>query len=251
MAFLITLIALVVERFFDWGHLRQWGWFSRYQTWLMARVEKWRVRPAFIVAIVPVLLAVFLISVALGDWLYGLPRFVFGVFVLIYCLGPQNIWAQTYAAISSPEQARAAFAVDPNNHEAFLRAIFIAANQRIFAVLFWFVLLGPLGAVFYRLIAISAESDAMAMKVLQVLDWVPARLLTLTFALGGHFMRVVPFWKKVFTQGLSSSNDLVADCGIAALDMDSAASAEKQALALLDRAFVISLVLLAIFVLMS
>ena len=41
MTFIITLIALLIERFFDWNHIRKWRWFLRYQSWLAVRLSAW------------------------------------------------------------------------------------------------------------------------------------------------------------------------------------------------------------------
>lgn len=67
--------------------------------------------------------------------------------------------------------------------------------QRWFPVLLYFLLLGPVGALVYRLVQLGApgsagESDASAsVALIHWLDWLPARLLALTFALTGDFVR--------------------------------------------------------------
>ena len=34
MTFIVTLISLVIERFFHWSQLRRWRWFNTFQQWL-------------------------------------------------------------------------------------------------------------------------------------------------------------------------------------------------------------------------
>jgi AmpE protein len=273
MTFIITFIALVIERFFDCSHIRRFGGFLRFQKWLGLRLAKW---PAYLVLtltlVLPVL-AVALINCFLTGILYGALKLIFGAIVLVYCLGPKNFWAQTYTCISALhaddphpefEVIKNAFGLMPTDnveafHRALTNALFIEANRRVFAVFFWFIVLGPAGAVLYRLVDLCRKEGvttaAAATTVLQLLDWLPVRLLGLIFALGGHFTKVIKYWQhNVFTP--PKMNDVVlAECGIAALDileldkLPADGTAEKETIALLDRAFVIGLVILAIAVL--
>ncbi len=275
MTFIIILVSLVIERFFHWSHLRNWQWFSRYQQWLSTHVGKWPSYLALAVCILPLLIVVGAVNGLLDGWLYGVLKLIFGIIILMYCLGPNNLWVQVYNCINALnkedskaaiEQVKTAFGISqPDSpqafHQAFVSAIFVAANQRVFAILFWFVVLGPAGAVLYRSIALCTMPSSIglmnvAAQVQRVLDWLPARLFTLIFALGGHFTKVFKMWKDSIRSGLSLNDKLLADCGIAALDISTDGrlpedgSAEKETLALLDRAFVIALVILAMFVLL-
>jgi len=90
------------------------------------------------------------------------------------------------------------------------------AYRQVFAVLFWFVVLpGPAGAVLYRAAALLAAEwkgaspgdDASALArsltvfgrparvLLRVLDWIPARLTALSFAIVGDFEDAVYCWR--------------------------------------------------------
>jgi AmpE protein len=274
MAFIITLIALLIERFFDWGHIRQWRWYTRYQTKLTTRIGRWPAWLALGVCILPLVLGVAIVYYLLSSWLFGLLKLFFGIFVLVYCFGPANFWAQVYACIADlhkedPQATMAkiqklfglTFAHEPQAfHRAFTSALFIEANRRIFAVLFWFLFLGPAGALLYRLVDLSRANGVIAVsaaaKLHLLLDWLPVRVFTFIFALGGHFTSVLQQWKRKAWSKPSENDALVTDCGIAALDVMEAerlpedGSAEREALALLDRVFVMSLVLLAFVVLL-
>jgi AmpE protein len=274
MTFLITLIALIIERFFHWSHLRQWHWFTRYQYFLSVRFTHLSKPLLLLICVLPLVLMTGLVSYVMSGWLYNIPELVFGAVVLVYCLGPKNLWVQIYSCIralnqedprDAIEQVKTAFgltAVDqPQSfHQGFTRAIFIAANQRIFAVVFWFAVLGPLGAILYRAVSLCANNTSfsaseLATKLRELLDWLPVRLLTFIFALGGHFTKVFSCWCQYVKHGAQSNDVMLSECGAASLYVDENEQlpengvAEKEALALLDRVFIISLVILAAIVL--
>jgi adenosylcobinamide-phosphate synthase len=91
----------------------------------------------------------------------------------------------------------------------------LEAHRHVFAVLFWFVVLpGPIGAVMYRLsefvnrrwnprpVVGSAALPAdhfgqFAAALFQVIDWVPARLTVLGFAIVGDFEGAVYCWRRI------------------------------------------------------
>ena len=60
---------------------------------------------------------------------------------------------------------------------------------------FWFALLGPAGALGYRLLRLLADQEdspaaSPASALAHALEWIPARLLAASFALVGHFDHV-------------------------------------------------------------
>jgi len=276
MIFIITLISLAIERFFHWGHLRHWRWFNTYQRWLgRSRINQLPSSTLVILSVLPPVLLIGLINYFLDDFLFGILKLAFGVLVLLYCFGPTNVWVQAYRCINQLhkeedpkmgiEYVQTEFGINPTDnsssfHDAFTRAIFIGVYQRVFAVVFWFVLLGPIGAVLYRSIALMRVESPLglmqsAKTVQQWLDWIPVRIITFIFALGGHFTQVFTSWKRSVFKSPEMNETLLTDCGIAALGVINGGtvpengSAEKEAISLLDRAFIIALVALAVIVL--
>ncbi|MFT4768813.1 MAG: AmpE protein [Glaciecola sp.] len=73
-----------------------------------------------------------------------------------------------------------------------LQRLVYCGYARWFAPLFYFVLAGPIAAVLYRALASLAADDRgpQYLQVLRWADWIPARILGLTFALSGDFMAV-------------------------------------------------------------
>lgn len=236
MTFIITLIALVIERFFHWSHLRHWRWFYTFQQWLShSRIHQLPSWILFLLSVLPLTVLVGVVDYFLAGWFYGILKIVWGVAVLLYCLGPSNLWVEAY-------------------DQTLARTIFVAANERVFSVVFWFVVAGPMGAVFYRSTALMNPTSPLGLShtaktIQQWLDWIPVRLLTFLFALGGHFTNVFSAWKKNVLKGPGANDLLLTECGMAALDVTSENSTERDAMSLLDRVFVMALTILAMVVL--
>jgi membrane protein required for beta-lactamase induction len=119
---------------------------------------------------------------------------------------------------------------------ATLASLLEQANVRLFAVLFWFMLIGPAGALLYRCAAFLAGEAATlekprlaraAERTFAVLDWAPARLLSLSFFLAGSFDDAMHAWRRVTAaeQDLSESNRsvvIVTGCGAMRHDVEDA-----------------------------
>lgn len=80
-------------------------------------------------------------------------------------------------------------------HERLRSALIYGSFQRWFAVVFWFMLLGPVAALAYRLVfrAVSSEgldspTRQLAQRINSYFEWLPAKLLSLAFALTGNFV---------------------------------------------------------------
>lgn len=274
MVFIAVILALALERFFDWSHLRRWQWFEHYCRILSSSTDRFSPPVRLACWLLPPVLAIGLVEYIIGNWFYGLPRLVLNFFVLIYCFGPANFWAQLYDCMQAmaPGDAqlvevrvKAAFpeVTAPTSqalHQTLARAIFIEGERRVFAVLFWFTILGPMGAMLYRLMVLAnnkamTEMAFFSARVLELADWLPARLLGILFALGGHFVKALQVWQKYALQSLNTSDILISETGMAALDLPhnkplpENGEVEKQAVQLFDRALIIMLGLVAFLVL--
>lgn len=82
------------------------------------------------------------------------------------------------------------------------------SHRHVFGVMAWFAVLGPAGAIAYRLAALlndrwgaarGEESGAFglfATRAYEVIDWVPVRLTAFSFAMAGDFMGAVECWRE-------------------------------------------------------
>ena len=103
----------------------------------------------------------------------------------------------------------------------------LAAHRHVFGVLAWYSVLaalglGPAGAVFYRMsefvgrywkhrarIQVQPASEALqsaAARAWSVVDWLPARLTALAFAVVGSFEEAIDCWRN-YAQRFPNDND--------------------------------------------
>ena len=147
--------------------------------------------------------------------LMGFRRFSHAVSVIIEALKENDV-ATARRALST---WRGGWVGDLGSDEIARMSIergFVDAYRQVFAVLFWFIVLpGPIGAVLYRSAALLADEwkgvapgeDATlhtrthiefgkpARALLAVLDWLPARLTALSFAVVGDFEDAAYCWR--------------------------------------------------------
>ena len=153
-----------------------------------------------------------------GPWLQAL----FGLIVLVSCFGPRDFEADLKAILDAPEggsrEAAAQELADDGRPVAWEArtlgsATVYAALRRRFAVLLWFFLLGPTGALAYRLAQTLARDTALrrdddtraAQYFANAADWLPAQLLTFTLALVGHWEAVMAAWRRWHSQAQTTS----------------------------------------------
>ena len=259
---LITLVlALLAERFLgQYQHLRRYDWFSRYVSAVRARLGVaafWDGPVGDIVTLAVPLFAVGLMQQLLHGWLLSLLGLVFGVVVLLYCLGPRDLDADAEAycaAVEAGDETRAQRCasellgydapLDPGTRSrAVTDAVLAQCNERLFAVLFWFALLGPLGAALFRLAVLLAKSlrpaDAegagyidAARRLHEILAWLPARLVALSYALSGSFEDAMHGWndyqQEHAGQLADANSGVLMSTGAGALRLDAEGSAPDE-----------------------
>ena len=224
----LTLIAVVLALVL--GHvapvligLRRYDWFIGWLRWLgrlFGGQSAWQGRFGLLIAAGLPVLAVFGVQWLLGDRFYGLPLFAFALVVLVYTWGPRDLDLDVDAVIEARDgEARrvAAESLFPEGGEPVLEgpslveAVFRCALWRWFGVLFWFLLLGPAGALLYRLVSLSAQGEAQkvlpaaqgeaAKLFVALLNWPVAHLMTFGLALAANFDGVLAAWRDWHANG--------------------------------------------------
>lgn len=248
MTLIAILASLVLERLLD--HVQDLRRYERYQDyveWMRQRLrgDPWDGRVGVLVLLAPVVGMVALLQAAFDGLLFGLPALLFAIAVLVFCLGPRDLGhelAQYRAAYGMGDEEGALRAArgllgyeapeaPDEQARAVTAAVLTQANVRIFGVLFWFAVLGPLGAVLYRAVSelrrhTLADNDEFAWAARQlaaILDWVPARLTAFGYALSGHFEGAVLRWREAAVSAdhwLLSSEPVLAAAGFGALNIE-------------------------------
>jgi AmpE protein len=263
MTLIALLIGLIIERLatqiFHWRRMR---WLDRIidKGFVLAeRFANWpALIPVILIAIVLVL-PVAAVTVVLVDRLFGFPHLLLAVVVLFFSLGPNDIGEDVNAYCKALEdddeeridQTAKALMEGDVPDDAIERmhcveaAVCVQANNRLFAVIFWFVLLGPLGPLgawayrvtdlvrrraVFRTVRHEEEPDTgvrvrdAAVMLHGWLAWIPARLTAIGYAVAGHFDAALAAWRNPADDaGMTmseSSEKLLARVGVGALALD-------------------------------
>jgi len=224
MAFFSVLAAVVLE------HLRplrqplpHYQQFSRFTQWLEHRFNAGEFSHgaiAWALAGVPVLVGVGLIYFLL-DGISPVLGWLWNVAVLYFTLGFKYFSddAERIAHLlraGDVDGARAQLGTwrggDTSQFTAddlariTIEKVTSASHRQMFGVLFWFVLLvplGPVGAVLYRASSILVRrwSDTrglfgvFAQRAFHAVNWLPARMTALTYAIAGNFEDATYCWR--------------------------------------------------------
>lgn len=260
MKLIALLIGLAVERLAtQLFHLRELRWLDRVIDAGFAQIERIAGWPPLllVIAIAAVLvMPVLLVRLMLGDALFGFPYLLFAIVVLFFSFGPQDIAEEVdeYCAALSAEDDEEVRATSkallerdpPDDPEARMRAVeeavCIQGNNRLFAVVFWFIVLGPLGAWSYRVTDLirrravfraardpgGTSPPSLIVGAAEDLHgwiaWIPARLTAAGYAMAGNFEGAFTAWRShTSPTGLSTrelNEGLLARVGTGALALE-------------------------------
>lgn len=192
------------------ARLRNFGWFRAWVGVLDFAEGGGRVALALVVPVV----ACAVLAHFLDTRVLMLAALALALLVLFYTFGPRELEADLDAALQASDadareraMARLRCTADgaPRAFTAaeLVEATVTVALRRRFGVLFWFFLLGPAGALAYRLAWVTAGSDVQvdprtrnaARRFALVLDWLPAHLMVLAMALVSDFDAVLGSWR--------------------------------------------------------
>jgi len=209
MAFLCILLGIILQRSVEQlEQFRQFHWYDRYSQWMLDHLPGLATQGAssIVILLLPIFASSLFLQAWLDDTLLGFFSLMLGLLVFLFCLGPDDLdrdvdnYLQAYESGDSEKSLAYAgkliagdVPISPDQQMAeVMRGILFQANERIFAVIFWFALLGPAGALLFRLSSHSVQNPnatiaAAAKKLQAILAWSPAHLLAIAYALTGNY----------------------------------------------------------------
>ncbi len=280
MEFLAVITVLIAMQLWSNGGVVQ------RDTWLDDLYQRLRgiSNPQFRLAAV-ILIPVLLVLIAqniLSGVIWGIPLLLFYIAVLLYSLGRGDFSMQLNLYYDAWERGdlEAAYqqaleldefdlTASPTNasglHDKVRAAIFYQGFERWFAVVFWFVILGPAAALTYRLFKIisqkpqtSDDEQAILDNAVYLVEWLPARTLSFTFALAGNFERCIAACRRQALEP-SAAVELLDECGRLAISrpipeqgseaefLEQAADELRSSQQLLSRSLLCWVIVLAVF----
>ena len=283
MSLLSVIFALIAETLISsLSEVRRFDFIFRYVSWLRAKLPSFSFQNgsvSLVIVIGSVLFGVWLVSAMLGNVL-GLFGFIFGIAVLVFMIGPRDLEediknintafenkdyqaANEYTSklcgrsISEPPMQLA---------QTVKEEIFLQTNTRVLGVFFWFILLGPVGAVLFRLTCLLKENEInnndefaeAARELYKIIIWLPARICVLSYAVAGNFVDTMSYWNGVSDLWLRDSEEFIVVSGIGSLRYEQRTSNTQQdddepdisgihhSLSLVKRAVIVWVVLLGL-----
>jgi len=284
MSFLAMIIALVLLQIWGSGSRVQYDeWLERLQSSL--RGLGLSSTTCLLLSIAAPVTAASIVLALLEPILFGLVWIAATVLILLYSFGRGDfqVLLARYRSYCEKEDFEGAYlhAQSELGNDAgeqgadspgeFLlqvqRFMLYEGYQRWFAVLFYFVVLGPEAALAYRLLHLAISTpgsgEGVAQRLLFIADWVPVRLLAATFTLTGDFVHSRNEFLASFQNIDEAARSILFVVGRAAMGMDGskesgvpesfgkvAASQLADLGALLSRSATSWLVLISLFVLL-
>jgi AmpE protein len=203
--------------------LAHWRGDAGYRRWINQLADTSGTARVLLTVLAPVLACALIAWILHRLPLAALLQMVFGFVVLLFSFGPHAFEADIEAILKAPDQQRRETAAQalcddcetvPWTTADLGEATAYAALRRRFGVLFWFFLLGPVGALLYRLarqlghdssLSLDAGARTSARYLANALDWLPAQLMVFTLALVGHWDAVIGAWRRWHQQAVPNS----------------------------------------------
>jgi membrane protein required for beta-lactamase induction len=242
MTLIFILIALGLD-FFIGGleRFRNYNWFTALFYFLekrFAHYKYWDGSIGLVSLLVIPVLGVFIIISALDHW-SSILEGVFTLLILIYCLAPEALDDRLDHFISaideddtdsistlSDELIDVSVIDDEDaNETAVIKSALVEAHKRSFAVIFWFLILGAVGALLYRLVnelndelhEIRGGFADSTQVLLNILEWPSSRIMIIAMALAGSLGDVFSGWKHSDHLTFDVNNKVIQEAGMGAL----------------------------------
>ncbi len=219
----MTIISILLA--FGLCHfIRELGRFRKRQwltTWVdfsneaFGKLPLWQDVLGFLVIIAVPLVVLLLLNQVLISAFGSTGSFLLSLVVLVYCFGPRDLDTDVAEVVEADSDEDRAQALDRILHRpapedadqaraAAVEGVFLEALRRWFGIIFWFAVLGILGAFLYRLVDwlvnenhnLTDEQLGLFSRLLKIMDWPAAQLMTLSLAIATDFDSVFTAWKR-------------------------------------------------------
>jgi len=274
MRLVIVLAALALERYAHIGaQIQRFNWFESYVGFLHSVVKSesmWESWPGFFIVNVPLWVVVGIVYYALCNVFFGLFGLILGLIIVWYCLGPDDLFKayEDYKKACEGDNkdakkdaiaallGKAAPKSNAATYRALTETISTKSYNELFSVILWFCLLGPLGALVYRVLSLSALQSkeafaGVAATLKGYADWIPTRLTVILFSFAGNAASFKHLMKHLIA-GPEQNEALLFDASLTAINVDKegegTAEETQNMMDLVERSFIVLLVILAVFV---
>lgn len=200
------------------GRFRKRQWLT---TWVdfsndaFGKLPLWQDALGFLVIGSVPLILLLLLNQVLVSALGSTGAFLLALVVLIYTFGPRDLDTDVAEIIeadtdedrdeSMERLLRGQVPDDKSEARAVaVESVFREALRRWFGIIFWFAVLGIVGAFLYRIVDwlvrenhnLSDEQKGLFTGLQQIMDWPAAQLMTLSLAIATDFDSVFNAWKQ-------------------------------------------------------
>jgi AmpE protein len=247
MKLLVILLCLLSERYLVHAiSYQRFYWIENYYRYIkkIGESHSFFTNPWVLLAlvVVPIILVTALIYCLLSGVFFGLMGLLLSVALFFYSLGPQNVfYPVTQSETESPIQ--------------LVGNYFSMVNRQLFAVVFWYIVAGPIAALSYRLFVLCREMPEISVQATEVsdlLEWIPARLTALLLLLVGNFQKGLKLFLNFILAKPDSNNEMLRQCGLQAARANESDDVPMPvAESLVEHAMVVMLVFIALFTLIS
>jgi len=244
MKLLVIVLCLLSERFLIHNSsYTRFHWFGDYCNTITKKLAKlpfldnpWGV---LVMIIAPLLIFAAVVLHLFASLLFGFILLLLHLVLFHYCLGPDNPFYPMRSVVNDEDTQE-----DVGTYLA-------QVNGQLFAVIFWYIALGPMAILAYRLVSLcqkQAEVQQEAVGLTGVLDWIPAKMTALLYLLAGNFQAGFRHFSRMFFTTPDNNQAMLSECGLQAVGYDEPREVfMPQAEILVEHAVIVLLVLLAFF----
>jgi AmpE protein len=261
MSLIVILSGILIDKFVESvENIRKFDWFIRYSGWTRQQLLRLSLHNETIILLIVLLIPALVIAFIYQrlDNALSLLGFLFSVAVFVFCIGPRDIHNRVHKYLEALEHGEEGnankLAADiledqpqPEQESALIRKInetlLITTNNNILGVIFWFVILGPIGAVIYRLNQVliksldhqTPETDfpqdtqqsggylQSAQLLFCILNWIPSHLTAITYGVTGNFVDAIHQWKihrSYDNLDKEAADKMLVDTGFGAIQIE-------------------------------